>query len=259
MIPIVPRSQIRPCKGQSGILLISAISTKSTGSVRRFEERVAEFCGAGHAVAFSSGRSAFGALLKALDYPRDSIVLMPSLNYPAMPLTVEQCGLRVLWVPMSEKKLTPDFDKLEASQPGNAVALVWPNYFGSAGPMDEIRAYCGGRGLDLIEDSAHSLGAYYKGIHVGNFGRASIFSFETSKIVNTLGGGVVVTNDGAIHGRLLEIQSKLSPKSKFDVVKSVLKSYVSAAMTSTWGATLCMYPALAASRELHDELVNVLG
>jgi dTDP-4-amino-4,6-dideoxygalactose transaminase len=216
--------------------------------VVEFEKRLASFCGVKHAIAFSSGRAAFHALLDSLDYPPDSFVLTPSLNYPAMPLTVVNRGLNVAWIPMSEKHLAPDLEKAKAFLPGNARALVWPHYFGFPGPVDELLSFCREHGLDLIEDSAHSLGARYGGGHVGGFGRAAIFSFETSKIVNTFGGGMAITNDDELSQRLLEIRESLASPSKIDVSKGVLKSYLSAMATSRWGGSVFLYPALAVSR-----------
>ncbi|HOC93621.1 MAG TPA: DegT/DnrJ/EryC1/StrS family aminotransferase [bacterium] len=124
------------------------------------------------------------------------------------------------------------------------------HYFGFPGPVDELLSFCRDHGLDLIEDSAHSLGTRYRGIHVGGFGRAAIFSYETSKIVNTFGGGMAVTNDDELRQRLSESRESLASLSKIDVSKRALKSYLSALATSRWGGSAFLYPALAVSRAL---------
>jgi CDP-6-deoxy-D-xylo-4-hexulose-3-dehydrase len=61
--------------------------------------------------------------------------------------------------------------------------------------MDGVLALCRRQGLQLIEDSCESLGATYRGRHVGSFGRVGQFSFYYSHHITTLEGGMVVTND----------------------------------------------------------------
>jgi perosamine synthetase len=66
-----------------------------------------------------------------------------------------------------------------------AAFVGWPS------PMDRIADFCYANNLDLVEDCAHVLGSRFGGRHVGNFGRASVFSFAHSKMINTGGGGMV--------------------------------------------------------------------
>ena len=47
----------------------------------------------------------------------------------------------------------------------------------------------------VLEDAAESLGASYKGVKCGNFGKISILSFNGNKIITTSGGGMLLTDD----------------------------------------------------------------
>lgn len=73
--------------------------------------------------------------------------------------------------------------------------------FGHPCRIDDIAAVCGDWGIPLVEDSAESLGSYYKGQHAGSFGRLGVFSFNGNKIITTGGGGMIVTNDRSLAQR----------------------------------------------------------
>ena len=49
--------------------------------------------------------------------------------------------------------------------------------------------------IAVIEDAAESLGSYYKGKHMGNWGKVSILSFNGNKTITTGGGGAIITNN----------------------------------------------------------------
>ncbi len=74
-------------------------------------------------------------------------------------------------------------------------ACVPMHTFGHPCRVDEIKKICDDWGIFLIEDSAESLGSYYKGKHTGCFGRLGAFSFNGNKVITSGGGGAIVTDD----------------------------------------------------------------
>ena len=60
--------------------------------------------------------------------------------------------------------------------------------------IDEIQKICEQWHISLIEDSAESLGSYYKEKHTGTFGKLGAFSFNGNKIITTSGGGALVSS-----------------------------------------------------------------
>ncbi|MCX6760404.1 MAG: DegT/DnrJ/EryC1/StrS family aminotransferase, partial [Candidatus Nealsonbacteria bacterium] len=58
----------------------------------------------------------------------------------------------------------------------------------------------------LIEDCAHSLGAEYDGRKVGTFGKAAFFSFSRDKIISSVYGGMVITNDDDLAEKIKDFQ-----------------------------------------------------
>ena len=60
---------------------------------------------------------------------------------------------------------------------------------------EEIRAICDRHGAMLIEDAAESMGATYKGVQTGNFGKYNAISFNGNKIITGSSGGMLLTDD----------------------------------------------------------------
>ena len=79
---------------------------------------------------------------------------------------------------------------------GRKIAAVLPMHtFGHPCRVDEILNICNEFDIPLIEDSAESLGSFYKGKHTGTFGLLSALSFNGNKIITTGGGGMILTNN----------------------------------------------------------------
>jgi len=64
--------------------------------------------------------------------------------------------------------------------------------------LDPILELCNKYHLSLIEDTAESIGSYYKGKHTGNWGKISAISFNGNKTITTGGGGAILTNDDSL-------------------------------------------------------------
>ncbi len=75
------------------------------------------------------------------------------------------------------------------------AACVPMHTFGHPVKLDELQAVCERYNIPLVEDSAESIGSYYKGQHTGTFGKVGILSFNGNKIITTGGGGMILTDD----------------------------------------------------------------
>jgi len=175
---------------------------------------------------------------------------MPSLNYPAMPRTVYELGFEVAWLPVKAPHLHPELEKLDPGILKKAVALVWPHYFGFPGPMEELEKFCQENRIDLLEDCAHALGTTYKGKCAGSFGRASFISFETSKIMNTFGGGIALVNETLLVEKLRQTLELLPPRPPMEIYRGIAKSYFEKILTDRWVYTLLLYPLIYRSKSL---------
>lgn len=74
-------------------------------------------------------------------------------------------------------------------------ACVPMHTFGHPCRIDRIIDICNRYHIPVVEDSAESIGSYYKGQHTGTFGKLGILSFNGNKTITTGGGGMIITND----------------------------------------------------------------
>jgi len=88
--------------------------------------------------------------------------------------------------------------------------------------MDEVLEVCHENSLILIEDCAHSLGAEYKNRKVGTLGKVSFFSFSRDKVISSVYGGMVVTNDDSLAQKIKEFQEKVDFPSYFWIKQQLL-------------------------------------
>jgi len=75
--------------------------------------------------------------------------------------------------------------------------VVMAHLYGTPGKIDELKAICDKHGAIIIEDAAESLGATYKGVQTGTFGKYNCISFNGNKVITGSAGGMLLTDDEA--------------------------------------------------------------
>ena len=177
--------------------------------IRAFEEAFSRRCGGGTAIATSYGRMAFYHLLKALDLPPGSEVVMPALTFWVMPELVRTAGLRPVFADIDPATFTLDSAAFERAIGPRTRAVVPTHLYGLPCDMDPIMAIARAHNLAVVEDCAHVVGTKYRGRTVGTFGDAAIFSLHTLKPLNAYGGGIAFTRDPVLAERVREQVSVL--------------------------------------------------
>lgn len=203
----------------------------SAGSyVSRFEEMVADYAGAKHAVAAVNGTSALHISLLTCNVKPDDEVIVPTLTFIAPVNTVRYCNAAPVFMDCDPNTLCMDVQKASDfiskkceqkrngytynKETGRRVKAAIPvHIFGHPVDMDPLLEVCRKNNIDVIEDATESLGSEYKGASTGSFGRIGCFSFNGNKIITTGGGGMIVTSDEDIakRARHLTTQAKKDP------------------------------------------------
>lgn len=201
--------------------------------VQRFERMLEELTGARHAVAMSSGTVALHMALVACGVRAGDEVLMPALTFVASANAVVHAGGIPHFVDseMATLGIAPArlagylgeiaaFDGVQCTNrlTGRRIAAIVPMHtFGHPVDMDALLAVAARYGIEVIEDSAESIGSLYKGRGLGALGRAGVLSFNGNKITTTGGGGALLTNDPALAQRAkhLSTTAKLPHKWEF--------------------------------------------
>jgi len=181
----------------------------------RFEAEFARYLGRKHAIAVPSGRMALSIALSALEIGKNDEIILPAFTVPEVLMILGCAGVipRFADIDPATYNLSPS--SVEHCLNHKVRAILMTHLFGKPCDVEGLVSIADRHGIELIEDAAQAMGAEYKGKKVGTFGRISYFSFGLVKNLNTLGGGMLVTDDDRIEKKVRSILSDfpLPPKS----------------------------------------------
>ncbi|MEO1130621.1 MAG: DegT/DnrJ/EryC1/StrS family aminotransferase [Planctomycetota bacterium] len=252
----VPRQHIRLPRGAWRRALQSGLTGQlwQGEDVPRFEQAFADTVGTSNAIAVSSGRAGLQAILQSLNLPPGSEVICPAFGYPVVPHLVRALGYSVKFVDCEMRTLGMDPALVAEAVTDQTAAIIAVHLYGVPCRIREIADIAAQRGIPMIEDCAHCLGARVGGRHVGTFGTVSYFSFETSKMINTLGGGMIISDDSELAGQIRTLAEGDHNKGMRWLLNRLCKTTFEHTVTSPIPFNLSVYPALrlAAARKGED-------
>ena len=202
----------------------------SVGSyVTRFEKMIADYVGAEHGIATTSGTAALHVALQVAGVEPGDEVIVSALTFIAPANAVRYCGAWPVFVDAEpqywqmDPQRVEDFLKTNCTWSNTALALVNKttgrpvraiipvHILGHPVDIDPILELARKYGLAVVEDATESLGAAYKGQRVGRLGDIACFSFNGNKLITTGGGGMIVTDntDWADRAKYLTTQAKV--------------------------------------------------
>ena len=184
-------------------------------AVPRFEQAVAEYCGARHACAVNSATSALHVAYLALGLGPGDILWTSPNSFVASSNAALYCGAEVDFVdidPATGNLSTVALEtKLrEAQAAGQLPKIVTPVHFGGQScDMAAIHRLSRHYGFAVVEDASHAIGGRYRGEPVGDcrYSDIAVFSFHPVKIVTTGEGGMLLTNDEGLHAKAVRLRS----------------------------------------------------
>ncbi len=162
--------------------------------------------GRGHVRAVSTeyGRMALYFILKALDIPAGSEIIVPALTFWVVPEITRVAGLKPVFADIDPHTFTLDPKAAERAITPNTRAILPTHLYGMSCDMAPIMALARKHNLKVIEDCAHALGTTCNGQPAGTFGDGSFFSFQGFKPLNTYGGGLAWVRDADVAKKVWE-------------------------------------------------------
>jgi perosamine synthetase len=161
-------------------------------AVDRFERTVAEYVGASHAVAVSSGTAALHAITRALQLRDGDEVIVPPITFAATANAVVYEGGVPIFADVNPDTMLIDPAAIESKITPKTRAVIAVDYAGQPCDYDALRALTSKYNLALIADGCHALGAR-DGARVGVLADMTAFSFHPVKHITTGEGGMVTT------------------------------------------------------------------
>ncbi len=169
--------------------------------VEAFQEAYAEYHGAAHAVATSSGTTALHVALMAAGIGPADEVIVPPMTFLATATSVVMANAIPVFADIEPQTLGLDPEAVRAKLTPRTKAVIVVHLNGFPADMDGLMAVARERDLIVLEDCAHAHGAEHNGRKVGTIGDLGCFSFQHKKLLSLGDGGMVTTNSDELAER----------------------------------------------------------
>lgn len=214
------------------------------------ERRFAEYVGARHAVALSSGTAAMHLSLVAAGVgPGDEVITTP-ITWPASANVIVHAGARPVFADVRDSDLNIDPEAAAAAVTPRTKAILPVDLAGQPCDLDPLLAL----GLPVIEDAAHATESVYRGRKVGAIALATCFSLYATKNVAAGEGGMVTTDDDGLAAGIRELRlMRRGDGSLYDVRTAGFKANLSDVLAAV---ALCQLDKLERHAEIRRSHVE---
>jgi dTDP-4-amino-4,6-dideoxygalactose transaminase len=170
--------------------------------VKELEDELARRLGVNYAISVVNCTSALHLSLLALGIKEGNEVLVADFTFPAAGHSVLYCKANPIFIDVDPKTYNIAPNLIEDKVTPKTKAIIPVHTFGQPADMDVITEIARRHNLKIVEDAACALGAKYKDRYAGTIGDIGCFSFHARKNMTTGEGGMVVTNNKELAGKI---------------------------------------------------------
>ena len=169
--------------------------------VKKFEDEFAAHFNSNYAIMVNSGSSANLLMIASLFYSKKydlkegDEVIVPAVSWSTTYYPVHQYGLKLVFVDVDRDTLNISPEEIKKAISPKTKVIFAVNLLGNPCNFDEIINICKKNNIILIEDNCESLGAKYQDKFTGTYGIMGSFSFFFSHHLQTMEGGMILTDD----------------------------------------------------------------
>jgi dTDP-4-amino-4,6-dideoxygalactose transaminase len=161
--------------------------------VREFEQAIAELMDVDYCVAICNGTVALEIAIRACGLRGE--VIVPGFTFVATPHALQWQGITPVFADIEPLGHHIDPADVEARITPDTTGILAVHLWGRPCDVDALTRIAARRDLKLLFDAAHALGCSRHGEMIGRFGECEVLSFHATKVLNTLEGGAILTND----------------------------------------------------------------
>lgn len=180
-------------------------------TVAQFEEAVARYVGAKHAVVCANGTAALHMAARALNLGQGAKIIVPAITFLATASAPHLNGAEIIFADVDPTTglMTPETFSQALARAGKADAVFNVHLNGQCGALEEIAAIARLHKMKIVDDACHTFGATYVGkdgasrIGANAHCDLSVFSFHPVKAIAMGEGGAVTTDDPVMAKRLV--------------------------------------------------------
>ncbi|HXT01688.1 MAG TPA: dTDP-4-amino-4,6-dideoxygalactose transaminase [Elusimicrobiota bacterium] len=238
----------RPCTGRAeasaaaaAVLAQDLVGRGTTGL--ELEKRMAHDLGVRHLQLTTSGTHALELSTAVLGLGPGDEVILPSFTFSSVANCVLRQGAKPVFADVKLDDLNLDPEDVARRVTKRTRAVIAVHYAGASSDLAALQRLAKDKGLALIEDAAHSVGASWRGRALGTIGDAGCMSFHATKNITCGEGGAFMTNSDVLARRAECFREKGTNRSAF--LRGEIKKY-------TWVSE-------GSSYVLSDVLAAILG
>lgn len=170
-----------------------------------FERRFCQYVGCLGAIAISSATGGMHIVLKAFEIGPGDEVITPSMTWVSTVNLIVLAGATPVFADIDRDTLNVSPDWIKTCITDKTKLIIPVHFAGAPADIGEIRRLANDRGIAVVEDAAHALGARFMDEHIGQKG-TSIFSFHPIKNITTGEGGMVSSDCQDLLDRLRRLK-----------------------------------------------------
>lgn len=172
---------------------------------REMETQLKKYLGVEHVSLFSNGHMALELAIQAMNLTGE--VITTPFTFASTTHAIVRNNLTPVFCDINEKDFTMDITKLESLITDKTSAILPVHVYGNICNIEAIEELARKYGLRVLYDAAHTFGETYKGVGIGNYGDASVFSFHATKVYNSIEGGAVCFKNEELGLRLYRLKN----------------------------------------------------
>ena len=174
---------------------------------REFEKRIGEYIGTNQILATNSFNAAYQVAITTLGLQPDDEVIGSPMTCLASNQPFATQHVKVVWADIEPSTGMLDVEDVRRKITPRTKAILMNHFCGYVGYVDDILALAREFNLFVIEDAIEGFGSQYKGKKVGNLGAdATIYSFQTVRLPNTIDGGAVSFKDSKLYEKAILVR-----------------------------------------------------
>lgn len=172
---------------------------------KEFQKKLCEYLGVTNIDLLTNGHMALELTLQAMKLSGE--VITTPYTFASTTHAIVRNGLTPVFCDINPDDCTIDADKIEELITEKTSAILPVHVYGNICDTEKIEKIAEKYNLKVIYDAAHTFGETYKGIGIGNYGDASIFSFHATKVFNTIEGGAVCFKDEKLGAKIYDLKN----------------------------------------------------
>lgn len=186
---------------------------------QQLEQRLQQLLGVKHSICVTN--ATIGLMMVADAMGLSGKVILPAFTYIASAQSLGWAGLEPVFCDVNQETHQIDPSQIASLIDKDVSAIMGVHLWGGACDPKVLAELAEAHGVQLYFDAAHAFGCAVDGMYVGNFGRAEVFSFHATNILNASEGGCICTNDDELAIRLRTMRSSAGAGKPVEVAKTV--------------------------------------